>query len=195
MALGLVAGITPGPLLVLIMSETLKFGEKAGIQIAFVPLFSDLPVIIISLLILARLSDYDSILGFISIAGAIYLFILAAENILKNTSRFVFSESHNQSILKGTVANYLSPHPYIFWIVVGGPIFIQAWSKNHLNGIAFLVSFYSFIVGSKVVFTLIFARGITLIKKKSYSLILKVTSILLVALGVWLIYEAGRYLR
>ena len=46
--LGLMAGISPGPLLALVISETLKHGKKEGIKIALTPFITDLPAILLS---------------------------------------------------------------------------------------------------------------------------------------------------
>ncbi|MCD4653994.1 LysE family transporter, partial [bacterium] len=125
-AFGLTAAVTPGPLLVLIMSETVKFGRKAGIQIAFVPLISDLPIVLISLLLLSKLDQFNNILHGISIVGALYLFVLAAENISATSPHDACQPSKNRAIFKGIMANYLSPHAYLFWLVLGGPLLLQA---------------------------------------------------------------------
>ncbi len=183
------AAITPGPLLVLIMSETVKFGRKAGIQIAFVPLISDLPIILISFLILSKLNQFNHILSGISIAGALYLFILAADNISVSSQQSPCRSSGNRAVFKGVIANYLSPHAYLFWLILGGPLLIQALSISVVHGMAFLGGFYFFIVGVKVLFAFIFARGIRLMERKSYHLILKISGVLLALMGIWLLYD------
>jgi threonine/homoserine/homoserine lactone efflux protein len=58
---GLAAGISPGPLLALVFSETIKYGKKEGFKIAFAPLITDLPIVLFVLLILSRLTKYDLI--------------------------------------------------------------------------------------------------------------------------------------
>lgn len=47
--LGLAAGFAPGPLLVLVISETLRHNIKAGIKVSIAPLITDVPIILISL--------------------------------------------------------------------------------------------------------------------------------------------------
>ena len=44
--LGLTAGLSPGPLLTLVITETLKHSRAAGIKIAVAPLITDVPIII-----------------------------------------------------------------------------------------------------------------------------------------------------
>ncbi|NCD26558.1 MAG: hypothetical protein EOL86_13335, partial [Deltaproteobacteria bacterium] len=47
LVLGLSAGLSPGPLLTLMLSETLRHGVRAGLLVAVAPLISDLPIIIL----------------------------------------------------------------------------------------------------------------------------------------------------
>ena len=53
--LGLSAGFAPGPLLTLVISETLQHDIKSGIKIALAPIITDLPIIILTLFILSKL--------------------------------------------------------------------------------------------------------------------------------------------
>lgn len=57
--LGLSAGIAPGPLLALVISETLRHGMKAGVKVALAPIISDLPIVALTLYILAKLSAFN----------------------------------------------------------------------------------------------------------------------------------------
>jgi threonine/homoserine/homoserine lactone efflux protein len=53
MVLGLSAGLSPGPLLALVISETIGLGIRAGIRVALAPLISDIPVLIVSFLLVS----------------------------------------------------------------------------------------------------------------------------------------------
>ena len=35
-----------------------------------------------------------------------------------------------RSLTKGVMVNFLSPHPYIFWLTVGGPMTTRAWAET-----------------------------------------------------------------
>ena len=43
--LGLAAGFAPGPLLTLVISETLQHDIKSGVKVALAPIITDLPII------------------------------------------------------------------------------------------------------------------------------------------------------
>ena len=49
---GLSAGFSPGPLMALVISQTLKHGIREGAKVAMAPLITDLPIILVSLLVL-----------------------------------------------------------------------------------------------------------------------------------------------
>jgi len=79
--LGLTAGISPGPILTLVITETLKYSRKEGIKVAVSPLITDLPIILITLLILVRLSQFNTVLGIISFFGGIFIAYLVYESV------------------------------------------------------------------------------------------------------------------
>ena len=56
--LGMYAAFSPGPLFVLLISQTLKHGYNEGVKVAFAPLITDLPIIIASLLFLSLIAEY-----------------------------------------------------------------------------------------------------------------------------------------
>jgi threonine/homoserine/homoserine lactone efflux protein len=78
--LGLYSGLSPGPLLVLVISQTINHGYHEGTKVALAPVISDLPIVILSLLFLSVISEYTSVLGVISIIGGAYLGYLAYES-------------------------------------------------------------------------------------------------------------------
>ena len=61
--LGLAAGFSPGPLLVLVISETLRHTIKEGIKVSAAPLLTDIPILLVSLFILAGLSKVNVLLA------------------------------------------------------------------------------------------------------------------------------------
>jgi threonine/homoserine/homoserine lactone efflux protein len=79
--LGLSAGFAPGPLLTLVISETLQHNIKSGIKVAMAPFITDLPIIILTLFILSKLSNFHNILGLISLAGGSFILFMGYETI------------------------------------------------------------------------------------------------------------------
>ena len=79
LALGIVEGVKPGPLLTMVIRETLSGGLRAGIWTAAAPIFTDGPLVIVSLLAASWISTQPTILIAISILGAGYLLMMGLE--------------------------------------------------------------------------------------------------------------------
>ena len=119
LALGVIGAIKPGPLLTLIISETLKYNVKEGIKVAVAPLLTDIPIILFVFLILNKLAKSNLVIGTIAIVGSLYLLYLAYQNIFFKEVKLEKITKSN-SIKKGVITNFLNPYPYIFWIFIGG---------------------------------------------------------------------------
>jgi len=192
--LGLTAGISPGPLLTLVISETLRHGRKEGIKVALAPFITDLPIILLSLFILSKLSRLHSVLGVISILGGLYLAYLAYENIgLKGIDASI-QNIKPQSIRKGIIANFFSPAPYMFWIAVGAPLMLKAYGVAPIAAIMFIAGFYLCLVGAKIVVAVIAAKSKSFIKSRWYIYILRALGAVLLFFAVIFIREGLKYL-
>ena len=157
--LGLSAGFAPGPLLALVISETLRHDIRSGVRVAVSPFFTDLPIIILTLAVLSQLSDFHHIVGIISLIGGCVILFLGYESINPNNFEFDLSETEPKSLTKGILANALSPHPYLFWFSVGGPIMSRAMNLNMAAAFAFIGSFYVFLIGSKMLLAVLVGRS------------------------------------
>jgi threonine/homoserine/homoserine lactone efflux protein len=67
--LGLFCGLAPGPLLALVLAQTLRPGPCEGCKIAIEPLVTDTPAIVLALLLASKMAQLRSLLGIVSIAG------------------------------------------------------------------------------------------------------------------------------
>ena len=52
--LGLSCGLAPGPLLALLLAQTLRHGPREGCKIALTPLVTDAPIIVVALVVAAK---------------------------------------------------------------------------------------------------------------------------------------------
>lgn len=168
MLLGLAAGFAPGPLLVLVISETLKHNIKAGIKVSIAPLITDVPIILISLLILNRLADFKPILGCISIFGGLFILYLGYKSLKTRGVALNLSSVSSNSFRKGVITNALNPHPYIFYMTVGAPIIFKGINQNFLSALSFVGIFLLFLVGSKVVLAMVVERSRAFLKGRVY---------------------------
>jgi threonine/homoserine/homoserine lactone efflux protein len=181
--IGLSAGFSPGPLLTLVISQSLKHGVKEGIKVAVAPLITDLPIILISIFILEELANFRTILGVISIIGGLFVAYLAYESFQTSRFRIDIQDAEPRSLRKAIVVNVLNPHPYLFWFSLGAPTILKEWKENPFTAIAFITGFYACLVGSKI-FTAAF------VSKTRQSFISKVYTYLMRVLGILLLLFA-----
>jgi threonine/homoserine/homoserine lactone efflux protein len=93
LSFGIGAAISPGPLLALLISETIQSGLKAGCKVALVPLITDLPIILLVFFVFAHLQNYDQLIGFISFCGGCFLLRMGLDALfLKKMIRRLFSK-------------------------------------------------------------------------------------------------------
>ena len=184
--LGLSAGFAPGPLLALVISETVEHDVKAGVKIALAPILTDLPIIILTIFILAELSDFHSVLGIISIIGAFFILYLGIENIRIKGITLDINKSSPRSFQKGFIVNALSPHPYLFWFSVGGPTTIKAMALGLPAAISFVLSFYVLLVGSKAVLAIFVGKSRSFLLGNKYIFSMRLLGIALIILAGFL---------
>jgi threonine/homoserine/homoserine lactone efflux protein len=184
---GAAAGISPGPLLTLVISETLRHGKREGVIVACAPLVTDVPIVCISVFILAKLLNFSLILGIISLLGAAFIAYLAFESLAIKSVELNLGKVKAQSFKKGILTNLLSPHPYLFWITIGAPFVLKGYRNNLLSALFFLLGFYLFLVGSKIMIALIVDNYKSFLKSTAYVYIMRILGlILLVFSGIFL---------
>lgn len=193
--LGLSAGLAPGPLLTLVISETLARDVGAGIRVAMAPVISDLPIVLASLFILSKLSDFKAMLGGISLLGGALVFKMGMKNWSTAGTVADIREGESSSLAKGIVVNMLSPHPYLFWISVGGPAVARAREASFGAAAAFVISFYLLLVGSKVGLAVLTGRSKSFLKGRVYIYTIKVLGVMLCVLALVLVWEGIGLIR
>ena len=96
----LAATLQPGPFQAYIISQTLKKGWRKTLYIAFAPLFSDIPILILIFFILTNLSP--SFINVLRIIGGLFLFYLTYKTYL-SWKNYSYTEEYENSI--GTFFN------------------------------------------------------------------------------------------
>ena len=77
LSMGLSAGISPGPLLTLVITASLRSGLAGGLRVALSPLITDVPIIILSVLLIDRLSP--EVLRWVGTLGGLVVIWLGVE--------------------------------------------------------------------------------------------------------------------
>ncbi|MBL0714938.1 MAG: LysE family transporter [Desulfosarcina sp.] len=185
--LGLSAGLSPGPLLTLVITETLRSGIAAGIRLAVAPLITDTPIIVVALILMPRLNASPGVMGVIALAGAVFIAGMAIESMTFKGAAAEEVPAPPASIWRGVFANALNPNPYLFWFTVGGPLVLRTATRNWAAAAVFILVFYGGLVGSKIVLALAVGRYRRFLQSGVYVWTLRLLG------GVLLVF-AGKFL-
>jgi threonine/homoserine/homoserine lactone efflux protein len=155
------AVVQPGPFQIFLLSQTLSKGWRRTLPAAFGPLISDLPVIVLVLLLLSTVPPH--FISVLQIAGGIFLLYLAF-NAYKTWKDFDSPKpppphSNQQTLLSAVIVNLLNPNPYLGWSLVLGPLLLKGWHQNPSYGIVLLVSFYATLTIGMIITILFFAAA------------------------------------
>jgi threonine/homoserine/homoserine lactone efflux protein len=192
--LGLVAGVSPGPILALVISETLKYGRKEGMKVAFVPLVADIPIVAFTLFILAHVARYNTILGIISLLGAGFLGFLAFESIRTKGIQHELNPARFRGFWKGVTAGLISPHPYLFWLLVGSPMVLKAYGTSLWAAVGYVAGFYVCIVGAKLIVAWLSDKSRNLLGTRGYIWVNRILGLILIVLAVYLVRDGVKFL-
>ena len=193
MSLGFGAGISPGPLMTLVVTRTLSNGFGAGLRVAIAPFLTDAPIILLTLLLFNALPPLLEVL--LTVGGGLFVIYLGMETMhTAGSAHLDFVSSTPQSatvdIWRGIFVNVLSPHPWLFWISVGSPTLTAAWRVSPWNALAFLVGFYSLLVGGKIALAFAVAGGRRYLTDAWYQRLLIASGLLLCVFGGLLLWRA-----
>jgi len=150
-SLGLAAGVSPGPLLALVLREAVARGFRAGALAALAPLLTDSWAVLLAWLVGDALPG--RLLDALQLAGGVYLLYLGGSGLLRSNVAAA-AESGGGSLRAAVLVNLTNPHMYAFWFLVGAPLL------HRLGGFAwaFLLGFYLLIVGTKIALAWLAAR-------------------------------------
>ena len=195
---GLAAGLAPGPLLALVISQTLRHGARDGVRVALAPLVTDVPIVAVCVLLVGMVEGASGplagiALAGIALAGAAFVTWLAWDTWrAEPPGEVVTGETAPaaRSLTRGIVVNTLSPHPWLFWIAVGAPTLTAAYATGGWPAAAaFLLGFYGCLVGSKVGIALAAGRARGRVAGRGYRLTMRVLAVLLAVFAIGLLRE------
>lgn len=192
LTMGVAAGISPGPLLVLVIVQTLRSGLRAGVVTAFAPLLSDAIVVAVTLLVLSRLPGW--VLPAIGIVGSGYLIWLAWET-WRDAGKPVAVDaveplSSAAALRRAVTVNLTSPHPWLSWATVLGPILLGIAAASPSLAVVFVVGFYATLVGAKIVLAVVVARSRRVIAGDYYLWTMRIAAVALAVLALVLMGES-----
>ena len=193
---GLSAGLAPGPLLALVIAQTLRHGLGHGVRIALAPLLTDVPIVVLCVALVGSLVSSGGPLGVISLIGAAFVSWLAWDTWrAEPPGGTAEGDVAPRSWSRGFVVNLLSPHPWLFWIAVGAPTLTRAVTvSGWVAGAAFLAGFYACLVGAKIGVAWAVARTRGRVAGRGYRWVLRILAVLLALFASGLLREGVRLL-
>lgn len=155
--LGFVSGIAPGPFTAVVAVTALEKGMAAAFRLAFIPLITEGPALLTAVFFLTNVPR--GALQWIGFAGGVLIMYLGYR-VFRGADRSESFSRKNPDLSKKhfmgiALAMLLSPSPWIFWMLLGAPLFLHQWHQGLVPACLFLIGFFGFLIGTQ---TLI-ARG------------------------------------
>ena len=188
---GVLSGLSPGPLLALAVSETLKGHIKNGILVSISPVFSDIPVLLLSLFIIEEYKNARYFFSFVSFLGAVFLFYLGFKHIKAHPKMIDLEEDIHKAFLKGLTINFLSPYTYLFWFFVGAP-FLK--NSSFFESFSFVLFYFLGITCSMLIVVFFTEKVKNFLESGFYVFILKILGFGFLIFGFILLYDSYKYL-
>jgi len=187
--LGLTAGLSPGPLMTLIVAESLRGGWPAGFRVSMAPLVTDSVLVTLALLVAAPLPPWG--VSAISVVGGGIILWMAWGTIRSAataSSRVAGGGGTVAagSLWKGIATNIMNPQAFLFWLTVGGPILRDAYLASGWSGpVLFMAPFFVVMITIDLILAFGVSRGRHFLQGAGYVWALRGAGVLLGALGVW----------
>jgi len=189
--LGIVEGIKPGPLLTVVIKETLAGGFKAGMRAASAPIFTDGPLILVSVILAGWIATQPIMLFIISLIGALFLTRMGIECFSLDPPTMDYDESElPESFKRGILTNLLNPNVYAFWFLVGGPLMASSVNKEPLAPLSYAIAFLVTIVLVKTIIAYFFSKTKGNISVSKYRLSLKLCGLAMLVFAMSFVYKA-----
>ena len=189
--LGLGAGLAPGPLLALVITTSLTRGFRAGLRVALSPLVTDSIMIAVSVLLVRELPARAA--GVHGVVGGLYVVWLGVE-ALREAPVALEATDGPDPLRRGLLVNLLSPHPWLFWLTVGGSVVVSAWAEAPAYAVVFVVAFFAVMIGTKAVVAAVVATSRRALTEQGLHRAHRSAGALLLIAGLLLIAEFARQL-
>jgi len=190
-ALGLFAGIVPGPFLTLVATTSLRDGLSAGIKVALVPLVTETPVFLTSILVLTQLSE--GVLRWIGVGGGL-LMLYTAWSVDRDARKETFEPDALPSLrghlFRVALVGVMAPAPWVFWFLIAGPLFLSRWHVSPWHGLAFVLAFFAFFVGAMSLVAWLVSRGRQRLSPEWQRRTLRVAAGIIAVVGLVLIWQS-----
>jgi threonine/homoserine/homoserine lactone efflux protein len=189
--LGLFSGIVPGPFSALIATSALRGGFWAGFRLAVVPLLSETFVLAVTALVVSRLPE--DALQWVGLLGGAFIIYLAYRTWSGADEQAPGDPDEHEErgqIVQGAIVAVLSPAPWVFWMLIGAPLFLGSLNRGWGPAALFYGSFLLGLVGVHVTVAALAGLGQKRLSAAWRRRVLKGAAVVLVGAGGVLLWQS-----
>lgn len=188
--LGAFAGAAPGPYTTMVMGTSLQKGFREGFKLALVPLVTDIIPLILSVFILDAFNW--TALTLLGITGGTLIGMVGVRFIRHNGPPGMDGQEPLQAATfsHAAISTFLSPSPWLFWLVLAGPMTLRAMERSTAEAAIFVGILFVMNIGMATLVAWLVSNSRRIIAPQIRSRMLQVAGIGLLIAGVFLVWQA-----
>lgn len=189
--LGLFAGLAPGPYTTMVVGTGLERGFRPAARLALAPLVTDILPLAVTALVLDRLSW--TALTALGILGGVVVGVIGIRFLTRQAEPLeeeLHSEAQSARFSHVVLSCLLSPAPWLFWLVVGSPLMLQAWERGPEQGVVYVVVLFATNIGSASGLAWAASHGYRLLQPRWRRYLLRAVGVALLAAGAFLVWQS-----
>lgn len=192
-ALGITAGLVPGPFVAFVAATAMEQGLRAGLKVTLAPFLVETPVMLVTVVVLSQLPDgflrWAGIVGGTAVA-VLGVFVIRRAGRADTFGRTIDGDDGTGNLLRLAGVGLLSPAPWVFWTAIGGPLLLRSWHRGPTHAASFLAAFFGLFVGGQVLVAVLASRGVRLLDRSSRRRVMRGVGVVLVVAGIILAWQA-----
>jgi threonine/homoserine/homoserine lactone efflux protein len=191
--LGIALGAAPGPVQLLILSESAKGGLARGLRVMLGANGVTVVILLALALGLSAFEPSEVVLRVLKVAGGTFLVALGVielRSLARHDPDQPLPPPVGRPTVRGVMLVLLNPGAWIFFATTGGAIIAQATTEGGRP--AGVVTAFALGIGvscSDLTFTMLGSGGRRLVGDRGVHVIRGVLSVALVALGLWFVWS------
>jgi threonine/homoserine/homoserine lactone efflux protein len=201
MIVGFSGAIVPGPMFVVVLTQTSYKGIWASFFISLGHAILELLILILFFIGILRLADNPVFVRTIGIVGGLALFYIAFDMLYKNLKKKVVIDMKNSdtvvlhkksnlfNIFQGAFTSLANPYWFIWWLTIGSAFLI----KSKALGYPGIASFYFGHISADFIWYMfvgaVVSKGKRFLSVKVYRILMYLCSLFLIYLGIRFIID------
>ena len=127
--------------------------------------------------------------------GSLVLVWLGIDCFKKSRIKFDNTAEKSNSLKKGIVTNLTNPNMYLYWILIGAPFLIDAFSINKSYPFVFIFAFFSAFILLKMSVAIIVEKSKDFLNSSGYKILLQLSGIALILFSLLFFIDSLKILE